>query len=94
MLVLDRDGVKPDAGLSASIVEAGAELTVGRAPATPQCSPTRISRGLRATCSSGRGHGCARRSPVSRRTIDARCGARPVDEEEEVTVEGVRERPF
>ena len=95
VLVLDRDGVKPDAGLIASIVEAGAELTVASgAGYSAMLTDPDQSRAPRDVFERTRAWLAAAdaRSPAARSTPVA--GARPVDEEEEVTVEGVRERPF
>ena len=94
VLVLDRDGVKPDAGLIASIVEAEAELTVASGagysamltdPDQSQ-APRDVFERTRAWLAAADA-----RSHAARSTPDAE--GRPVDEEE-VTVEGVRERAF
>jgi hypothetical protein len=96
VLVLDRDGLKPDAGLIASIVDAGAELTVASgAGYSAMLTDPDQSQAPRAVFERTRAWLAAAdaRSPAARSTRVA--GARPLDEEEEeVTVEGVRERPF
>ncbi len=91
VLLLDRDGVKPDAELGAAIVEAGAELTVGSGAGyaamltDPDQShaPREVFELTRAWLERGQPAAVA---PATAREADAG-GA-------ELRVEGVRERPF
>ncbi len=90
VLVLDRDGVKPDPRLSASIVAAGAELTVqSGAGYSDMLTDPDQAQAPRAVFAQAR----AWLADGERRPAAVPGGARPASHDE-VTVDAVRERPF